>query len=71
MTEFKPPSEVLKNKLIVMTGVSGSGKSTLILEILYKALAKHFYRSTNRPGSFDKINGNHYLDKVIDIDHSH
>ena len=56
--------------LVCVTGVSGSGKSTLILEILYKALAKHFYRSTNRPGSFDKINGIHYLDKVIDIDQS-
>ena len=56
--------------LVCVTGVSGSGKSTLILEILYKALAKHFYRSTNRPGAFDKINGIHYLDKVIDIDQS-
>ena len=53
-----------------MTGVSGSGKSTLTLDILYKSLAKHFYRSVDKPGAFDKIEGIHYLDKVIDIDQS-
>jgi excinuclease ABC subunit A len=56
--------------LVCVTGVSGSGKSTLTLDILYKALAKHFYRSVNKPGAFDKIEGIHYLDKVIDIDQS-
>ncbi len=56
--------------LICVTGVSGSGKSTLTLDILYKALAKHFYRSVDKPGAFDKIQGIHYLDKVIDIDQS-
>jgi excinuclease ABC subunit A len=56
--------------LICVTGVSGSGKSTLTLDILYKALAKHFYRSVNKPGDFDKIQGIHFLDKVIDIDQS-
>lgn len=56
--------------LVCVTGVSGSGKSTLTLDILYKALAQHFYRSTDKPGSFDKIHGIHYLDKVIDIDQS-
>ena len=29
----------------VVTGVSGSGKSTLVNDILYKALAAHFYRA--------------------------
>jgi excinuclease ABC subunit A len=56
--------------LICVTGVSGSGKSTLTLDILYKALAKHFYRSVDKPGAFEKIQGIHYLDKVIDIDQS-
>jgi len=56
--------------LICVTGVSGSGKSTLTLDILYKSLAKHFYRSVDKPGAFDKIQGIHYLDKVIDIDQS-
>jgi excinuclease ABC subunit A len=56
--------------LICVTGVSGSGKSTLTLDILYKALAQHFYRSVDKPGAFDKIQGIHYLDKVIDIDQS-
>ncbi|HIJ50416.1 MAG TPA: excinuclease ABC subunit UvrA [Nitrospinae bacterium] len=56
--------------LICVTGVSGSGKSTLTLDILYKSLAKHFYRAVDKPGSFDKIQGIHYLDKVIDIDQS-
>ena len=55
---------------ICVTGVSGSGKSTLTLDILYKSLAKHFYRSVDKPGAFDKIEGIHYLDKVIDIDQS-
>ncbi|MGK0179317.1 MAG: excinuclease ABC subunit A, partial [Nitrospinales bacterium] len=56
--------------LICVTGVSGSGKSTLTLDILYKSLAQHFYRSVDKPGAFDKIQGIHYLDKVIDIDQS-
>jgi excinuclease ABC subunit A len=56
--------------LICVTGVSGSGKSTLTLDILYKSLAKHFYRAVDKPGSFDKIQGIHSLDKVIDIDQS-
>ena len=56
--------------LICVTGVSGSGKSTLTLDILYKALSQHFYRSTEKPGMFDKIHGIQFLDKVIDIDQS-
>ncbi|MEC7641473.1 MAG: excinuclease ABC subunit UvrA, partial [Nitrospinota bacterium] len=56
--------------LTCVTGVSGSGKSTLVIEILYKALARHFWKSTERPGKFDKIKGIEYIDKVIDIDQS-
>ncbi|MDY7094771.1 MAG: excinuclease ABC subunit UvrA [Acidobacteriota bacterium] len=56
--------------LTVVTGVSGSGKSTLINEILYKALARHFHRASDRPGEHDRIRGLDQLDKVIAIDQS-
>jgi excinuclease ABC subunit A len=54
----------------VVTGVSGSGKSTLVNEILYKALARHFYRASDKPGEHDRIEGLEQLDKVIAIDQS-
>lgn len=53
-----------------VTGVSGSGKSTLLIDIIYKALAKHLYNSSEKPGKFGKIIGVEYIDKVIDIDQS-
>jgi|CXWL01.1.fsa_nt_gi excinuclease ABC subunit A len=56
--------------LTVVTGVSGSGKSTLVNDILYKALARHLYRATDKPGEHDKIVGLEHLDKVIAIDQS-
>lgn len=56
--------------LTCITGVSGSGKSTLTIDILYKALASHFWGSMDKPGAFKKIKGIHHLDKVIDIDQS-
>ena len=56
--------------LICVTGVSGSGKSTLIIDILYKALAKHFWKSTDKPGKYKTIEGIHLIDKVIDVDQS-
>ncbi|MDH3257674.1 MAG: excinuclease ABC subunit UvrA, partial [Nitrospinota bacterium] len=56
--------------LTCITGVSGSGKSTLTIDILYKALASHFWNSMDKPGAFKKIKGIHHLDKVIDIDQS-
>jgi excinuclease ABC subunit A len=56
--------------LTVVTGVSGSGKSTLVNDILYKALARHFYRAGERPGEHDRIAGLEQLDKVIAIDQS-
>ena len=54
----------------VVTGVSGSGKSTLVNEILYKSLARHFYRATDKPGEHARITGLDQLDKVIAIDQS-
>ncbi len=55
---------------ISVSGVSGSGKSTLVTDILYRALARHFYRSKALPGDHSGIQGIEYLDKVLDIDQS-
>ena len=62
--------EIPTGVLTVVTGVSGSGKSTLVNEILYKSLARHFYRAGARPGEHDAIHGLELLDKVIAIDQS-
>ncbi|MBA3297662.1 MAG: excinuclease ABC subunit UvrA, partial [Acidobacteria bacterium] len=56
--------------LTTVTGVSGSGKSTLVNEILYRALARVFYRSADEPGAHATIDGIDFLDKVIQIDQS-
>jgi excinuclease ABC subunit A len=56
--------------LIVVTGVSGSGKSTLIHDILYRALAKEVYGSSEQPGEHEEILGLENIDKVIEIDQS-
>ena len=55
---------------IAVTGVSGSGKSTLVTDILYQALARHFYRAKVVPGAHTRIEGLELIDKVIDIDQS-
>jgi excinuclease ABC subunit A len=54
--------------LTCVTGVSGSGKSTLVDDILRRALFRHFYRSKDRPGKYDRIFGLEQIDKVIVID---
>jgi len=53
-----------------VTGVSGSGKSTFVSDILYRALARHFYDSREKPGAHDRITGVEKIDKVINIDQS-
>jgi len=55
---------------VAVTGVSGSGKSTLVNDILYKALAKQIYRSSDEPGLHRVVEGVHQIDKVIEIDQS-
>ncbi len=55
---------------IAVTGVSGSGKSTLVTDILYRALARHFYRAKVVPGVHTRLEGLAHIDKVIDIDQS-
>jgi len=62
--------EIPLGKFVAVTGVSGSGKSTLITDILYHKLSQTFFRSHNRPGEHDAIEGLEHLDKVIDIDQS-
>jgi excinuclease ABC subunit A len=57
-------------KLVCITGVSGSGKSTLMVEILYKALARELNRAHTLPGSYERIDGIEFLDKIINIDQS-
>ncbi|MGH9441990.1 MAG: excinuclease ABC subunit UvrA [Thermoanaerobaculia bacterium] len=53
-----------------VTGVSGSGKSTLVNDILYPALARALYNSSEKPGRHERIEGVFEIDKVIDIDQS-
>jgi excinuclease ABC subunit A len=55
---------------IAVTGVSGSGKSTLVTDIVYQALARHFFGAKLIPGAHDRIEGLALVDKVIDIDQS-
>lgn len=57
-------------KFICVTGVSGSGKSSFVNEILYKTLARDLNRAKTKPGKYDSIDGEEYLDKIINIDQS-
>src|SRR2546425_735603 len=47
-----------------------SAESTLVTDILYRALARHFYRAKVMPGAHDRLEGLDLIDKVIDIDQS-
>ena len=62
--------EIPLGNLVCVTGVSGSGKSTLVIDILSRALAKHFYRAKEEPGAHKSIKGLSNIDKVITIDQS-
>ena len=54
--------------LTCVTGVSGSGKSTLVVDILQRALFRHWFGSKERPGAHKEILGKDMLDKIIVID---
>lgn len=49
-------------------GVSGSGKSTLVNSTLQPILSQHFYRSSQPPLQYEKIEGIENIDKVITVD---
>lgn len=57
-------------RFIGITGVSGSGKSTLIHDILYKAVAAHFFHTREKPGKHQKIDGLENIDKAALVDQS-
>ena len=57
-------------KLVVVCGVSGSGKSSLVVDVLAKALLKHFYKAKEEPGEHDAILGKENLNKVVIVDQS-
>jgi excinuclease ABC subunit A len=54
--------------LVCVTGVSGSGKSTLVNDTLYRAVARHLYRSGEEPAPYTSITGLAYFDKVVSVD---
>lgn len=56
--------------LTCVTGVSGSGKSTLINDILYKALYKMFWASTDKPGKHKGLKGHGLIEKAVIVDQS-
>ncbi|MDQ3015866.1 MAG: excinuclease ABC subunit UvrA [Bacteroidota bacterium] len=62
--------EIPLGTFICVTGVSGSGKSSLINETLYPILRQEFYNSLERPLPYQKIEGIHHVDKIIEVDQS-
>ncbi len=55
---------------IAITGVSGSGKSTLVKHILYNALRKHLTGYNGRVGTYDRIEGDEAVRRVLEVDHT-
>jgi excinuclease ABC subunit A len=53
-----------------ITGLSGSGKSSFTVDTLYAGAARALNGARLVCGPCEKIDGLHYLDKVIDIDQS-
>ncbi len=54
--------------LTCITGVSGSGKSTLVQDTLYRALAREFALSTDKPGKYGELLGLGHIKGVKLID---
>jgi len=57
-------------KFVCITGVSGSGKSTLMVDVLYNALARDVNGAHTQAGEYQRIEGEEFIDKVINIDQS-
>ena len=55
---------------ICLTGVSGSGKSTLLLYTLYNAINRMINKSQKTAMKYEKIDGVHFVDKIININQS-
>ena len=62
--------ELPLQRLVCITGVSGSGKSTLVQDVLAPALMRHFGKTTESPGAFDRMLGADYLSDVVFVDQS-
>ncbi len=62
--------EIPLQRLVCVTGVSGSGKSTLMQDTLAPALLRHFGKSTETPGVFDRLLGAEQLSDVVFVDQS-
>ena len=56
--------------LLCITGVSGSGKSTLINNILFQGLNSKLSRAGMVFDNYNKIIGDEYIDKIIEINQS-
>jgi excinuclease ABC subunit A len=54
--------------LTCITGVSGSGKSTLVQDTLYRALAREFSLSLDKPGKYGELAGIEHIKGVRLID---
>jgi len=57
-------------RLVAVTGVSGSGKSTLVQDVLYPALARHFGKATETPGTHGQLLGADWLADAVFVDQS-
>ncbi len=57
-------------RFVVVTGVSGSGKSSLIIETLYRAVARNFKLTSDRPLPYDSLHGVEKIRTVKMIDQS-
>jgi excinuclease ABC subunit A len=55
---------------IAITGVSGSGKSTLVKHILYNALRKRLTGYNSRVGTYDRLEGDEAVRRVLEVDHT-